>query len=73
MKRFISIALSVLLAMAPVSAFAIDVRIDNTSLTMDVPASSINGRTMVPMRAIFEALGADITWDASTKGITATK
>ena len=73
MKRFISIALSVLLAMAPVSAFAIDVRIDNTPLTMDVPASSINGRTMVPMRAIFEALGADITWDASTKGITATK
>lgn len=73
MKKFITLALAATMALAPVSAFAIDVRIDNTPLTMDVPASTINGRTMVPMRAIFEALGADVAWDNATKGITATK
>ncbi|GGG14209.1 stalk domain-containing protein [Paenibacillus abyssi] len=31
----------------------------------------INGVTMVPMRDIFEALGADVTWNASTRTITA--
>ena len=73
MKKIISYSLAAILALAPVSAFAIDVRIDNQPLAMDVSASTINGRTMVPMRAIFEALGAEVAWDNSTKGITATK
>ena len=71
MKRFIALALAATMALAPVSAFAINVRIDNTPL--GVPASTINGRTMVPMRAIFEALGAEVAWNNTTKGITATK
>lgn len=29
------------------------------------------GRTLVPLRAIFEALGAEITWDDATKTVTA--
>ena len=32
-----------------------------------------NGRTLVPLRAIFEALGADVTWDSATQTVTATK
>ena len=32
----------------------------------------INGRTMVPMRKIFEVFGADVLWDGETQKITAT-
>ncbi|MEO3944428.1 copper amine oxidase N-terminal domain-containing protein [Gorillibacterium sp. CAU 1737] len=33
----------------------------------------LKGRTLVPMRAIFEALGATVQYDGKTKAITATK
>jgi hypothetical protein len=33
----------------------------------------INGRTLVPLRAIFEALGAKVEWDEATQTVTATK
>ena len=32
-----------------------------------------NGRTLVPLRAIFEKLGADVDWNSETKTVTATK
>lgn len=32
-----------------------------------------DGRTLVPVRAIFEALGATVTWDDATKTVTAKK
>ncbi|HAF59928.1 MAG TPA: copper amine oxidase, partial [Clostridiales bacterium UBA9856] len=32
-------------------------------LTFDQPPINRNGRVLVPMRAIFEALGADVDWD----------
>ena len=37
---------------------------------LDVPAQIIDSRTMVPLRAIFEALGASVEWDDSTKTVT---
>lgn len=33
----------------------------------------IGGRTMVPLRSIFEALGASVEWDNSTQTVTAVK
>ena len=33
----------------------------------------INSRTMVPLRSIFEAMGAEIQWDNATKTVTATR
>ena len=42
-------------------------------ITLDSPAVIKNGRTFVPLRAIFEALGATVSWNDSTKKITATK
>ncbi len=41
--------------------------------TIDVPAQIINNRTMVPLRAIFEALDASVEWDAATKTVTSVK
>ena len=32
-----------------------------------------NGRTLVPLRAIFEKIGAEVKWDENTKTVTATK
>ncbi len=34
------------------------------------PATIVNGRTLVPLRAIFEALGASVKWDQATKTVT---
>lgn len=36
-------------------------------LEFDVAPIIENDRTLVPIRAIFEALGADVTWDQETK------
>ena len=47
----------------PLSEKPITVYLDGLDLYFDVEPKIIDGRTMVPMRKIFEALGADISWD----------
>lgn len=42
-------------------------------MNLDVEPQMMNDRVMVPFRAIFEALGADIEWDADTATATASK
>jgi len=49
----------------------ISVILDGNRLGFDVPPVIIEGRTMVPMRTIFEALGATISWNADTRTIIA--
>ncbi len=44
--------------------------INGEKKTLDVPATSIDGRTMVPARFIAESLGASVEWDDSTKTVT---
>lgn len=51
----------------------IKVYIENSRLDMEVSPQIQNGRTLVPLRAIFEALGADINWDPVTRTVTGTK
>ncbi len=41
--------------------------------TLDVPAQIVDDRTMLPLRAIFEALGANVTWNDITQTAKATK
>ena len=43
------------------------------TVTLDVPAQTINDRTMGPLRAIFEALGATVDWEEATQTVTSTK
>lgn len=43
------------------------VLINNQFLQCDQPAVIKNDRTLVPMRAIFEALGAEVSWNDETK------
>ena len=51
----------------------ITVFLDGTQLEFDVPPMLENGRTLVPMRVIFEALGATVDWDNDTFTAIATK
>lgn len=51
----------------------IQVKLDGKTLSFDVPPQIINDRTMVPLRAIFEALGASVEWNQETKTVTSTK
>ncbi len=46
---------------------------NGTAKELDVPAQLIDNRTMVPLRAIFEALGASVEWDGDTKTVTSVK
>ena len=42
-------------------------------IEFDVAPVIVEGRTLVPMRAIFERLGAGIEWDDETRTVTGTK
>lgn len=75
MKKVLSFLMVVVLVCSSlcVSAFAADVisiEIDGANKVFDVMPQIIDGRTMVPMRGIFEEFGATIIWDDPTKTVT---
>jgi hypothetical protein len=49
------------------------VTVDGRILPLDVPPMFVDARLLVPLRAIFEALGASIEWDGATRTVTAAK
>jgi len=51
----------------------IRVNIDGRYIMFDQNPIIEDGRILVPMRAIFEALGADVYWEAASQTITATR
>ncbi|WP_312045022.1 copper amine oxidase N-terminal domain-containing protein [Anaerotignum sp.] len=53
------------------NAFAANIMINGVNLQTDASPVIVNGRTLVPIRSIFESLGATVSWDESTKTITA--
>lgn len=48
-------------------------QVNGAPTTLGSPAALVNGRTMVPLRAIFEALGASVNWNAAEQSVTATR
>lgn len=46
--------------------------VNNQEVTFDVPALIKNDRTMVPVRFVSEALGANVTWEESTRTVIIT-
>ncbi|RKD22011.1 Copper amine oxidase N-terminal domain-containing protein [Caminicella sporogenes DSM 14501] len=44
--------------------------VNGTKVVMDTVAEIKDGRTMLPIRFIAQALGADISWDGSTRTVT---
>lgn len=58
------------------AAFAADditVKLDGQTLKFDVAPIIENDRTLVPLRAIFEALGAKVEWDGTTNTVISAK
>lgn len=75
MKRFIGTAavLAALMVSNVMAGESISLKIDGTELECEVPPQIIDGRTMVPVRDIFEAVGAEVNWDSDTKTVTGIK
>lgn len=78
LKKFLCGVLSAVILLIPTSLSAmardnIKVMLDGRTITFDVQPQIINDRTMVPLRAIFEALGASVDWNSKTKTVTSQK
>lgn len=78
MKKIISLLLAVGLVLSSATlAFAneneISVYVEGQKVSFDVPPQTINDRTMVPIRAIFEVMGATVNWDNATQTAICTK
>lgn len=69
----IGMAAVLLLSVITSSMAAITVEVNGSPLAFSVPPTQVNGRIMVPLRGIFEALGAQVDWDPTTKMISAIK
>lgn len=46
-----------------------EMKCKDKTIYLETPAKAVGGRTMVPIRAIAEALGARVEWDQATGGI----
>ncbi len=57
----------------PAQPEGITILIDGEKLVCDQPPVIIEGRTLVPMRAIFEKLGAEVGWDGATSTASGVK
>ncbi len=55
------------------AADKIRVKFNNRLLTFEVEPIIVNGRTLVPLRTIFEALGATVDWDGSKQRVSANR
>jgi len=55
------------------AAKAITITVDGVQLKTDQPPAMIQGRVMLPLRAIFEALGANVNWDSRSQTVTGIK
>lgn len=66
-------AFAMVAALSVSAAGATSLVVDGTNVQTDVPPVIVDGRTLVPVRALFESLGATVGWEESTQTATATK
>ncbi len=69
----LALSLTLIACATTASAKEITVEIDGKSIEFDVKPEIIDGRTMVPLRKIFEELGATVKWNDETKTVSARK
>jgi hypothetical protein len=51
----------------------IKVLLNNKQITFDQPPIIKDGQTLVPLRAVFESMGATVKWDGGTQSVTVIK
>ena len=79
MKRRFSVGLSICIAIGCLLAVSlayadqpIKLIVNGQEIQCEVPPQIINGRTMVPIRALAEALGCQAQWDGNANAVTIT-
>ncbi len=73
MKKIIGILFCIVLLTFTAFAAEVTVKLDGKTLEFEQPAVIVEGRTLVPLRGIFEALGANVYWDDATKTVTSVR
>ncbi len=73
MKKFIIAVLAALLTVPAAFAQSATILLDNAPIDFPVEPFITEGTTFVPMRAIFEALGAEVDWNGDTRTVTSVK
>ena len=75
LRIFIAAASAAVFALSPAGALCdggdIKVLLDGRELSFEVQPQIIGDRTMVPLRTIFEELGADVDWNGEKQTVTA--
>lgn len=72
-KIFLTVLLLMLIQISVHGSNEIGVYIDGAKIKFDSEPQIINGSTLVPMRKIFETLGAHVEWIPESKTVIATK
>lgn len=70
---FLVLLVTPALAADPPAEPGIQVYVDDALLSLDVAPVLQQNRTLVPLRGIFEALGAQVEWNGQEKSVSATK
>ncbi len=71
LRAWMTLTLSALLTAGALAASDISVTVDGRALSFDQPPLMQDGRVLVPLRGIFEALGAEVQWDAASRTVRA--
>lgn len=72
MKKLLSVTVGILIMTANVFASG-GVNVTVNGIPVDMEGVIVDGRTMVPVRGVFEKLGYSVEWDNGTKTATLTK
>jgi N-acetylmuramoyl-L-alanine amidase len=51
----------------------ITIKVDGKIIETDVEPINVNGRVLVPVRAVAEALGCKVDWDGDTQTVKITR
>ena len=77
MKLYKKIITTFLIMLIPTCSLAsnndIKINIDGVNLLTEISPKIVNERTLVPLRSIFESLGAKVTWNQNTRTVIGSK
>jgi len=71
MRRMMAVFAILACVLSASAAYAIQVTVNGTPVNFDQPPVMAGDHVLVPLRGVFEQLGATVRYDAPTRGITA--
>lgn len=72
MKKFLSVIAATLLITTTALASS-EVNVTVNGIPVDMGGIIVDGRTMVPVRGVFEKIGYNVSWNSDTKTATLTR